>query len=237
MKKTVVTDFAVPVLVAVILTFLIALTNADLAIEKLLYSPEKGWFMSQDTPWRLLYDYGNIPAIILSVAGFVILVLGFFRKQLRPYRKISLFLVIFMILGPGLVINTIFKDHWGRPRPADIVDFGGKQTFHQVWEMGQSLQGKSFPSGHASVGFFLFSPFFFLRKTSRRQAFSFLCLGIFYGTLMGIGRMIQGGHFLSDVVWSGTLTYLTGLMLCYIFRFDRNAEQVWISISKEKSID
>jgi len=209
---------------AVILTLFIVLTNADIEIEKLLHSPGKGWFMGEDALWRLLYRYGNIPAISLSAAGLVILVLGFIRRPLRPYRKISLFMVTFMLLGPGLLINTVFKDHWGRPRPADIVEFGGKQTFHQVWEKGQAPQGKSFPSGHASVGFFLFAPFFFLRNTSRRQAFSFLCLGICYGMLMGTGRMIQGGHFLSDVLWAGALTYLTGLILYYIFRFDRDVK-------------
>ena len=222
MKKTVFIDFAVPVFIAVILTSLIVLTNADIEIEKLLYSPEKGWFMGRNMPWYFLYNYGNIPAILLSAAGLVILVLGFFRKKLFPYRKISLFLVIFMILGPGLLINTVFKEHWGRPRPADIVNFGGTETFHQIWEKGQPKQGKSFPSGHASVGFFMFSPFFFLRNTSRRSAFLFLGLGIFYGTLMGAGRMIQGGHFLTDVLWSGVFTYLTGLILYYIFRFDED---------------
>jgi lipid A 4'-phosphatase len=220
MKKTVFIDFAVPVFIAIILTSLIVLTNADIEIEKLLYSPEKGWFMGRNMPWYFLYNYGNIPAILLSAAGLVILVLGFFRQQLLPYRKISLFLVIFMILGPGLLVNTVFKEHWGRPRPADIVNFGGTETFRQIWEKGQPEQGKSFPSGHAAVGFFLFSPFFFLRKTSRSSAFLFLGLGIFYGTFMGAGRMIQGGHFLSDVLWSGVFTYLTGLILYYIFRFD-----------------
>jgi len=32
---------------------------------------------------------------------------------------------------------------------------------------------------------------------------------------------VQGGHFASDVVWAGGLTYLTALLLFYIFRFDR----------------
>jgi lipid A 4'-phosphatase len=219
MKRTVFIDFAVPVFIAIIITSLIVLTNADIAIEKRLYSPENGWFMGSSMPWSFLYHYGNIPAILLSATGLVTYVTGFFRKKLLPYRKIGLFLVMFMILGPGFVVNTVFKDHWGRPRPADIVNFGGKETFHQIWEKGQPEEGKSFPSGHASVGFFMFSPFFFLRNTSRRNAMLFLGLGICYGTLMGTGRMIQGGHFLSDVLWSGVFTYLTGLILYYIFRF------------------
>ena len=37
---------------------------------------------------------------------------------------------------------------------------------------------------------------------------------------MGTARVVQGGHFPSDVVWAGGFTYLTGLGLSYFFRFD-----------------
>jgi membrane-associated PAP2 superfamily phosphatase len=33
--------------------------------------------------------------------------------------------------------------------------------------------------------------------------------------------MIQGGHFLTDVIWSGVLVYLAGLALYHLFRLDR----------------
>jgi membrane-associated PAP2 superfamily phosphatase len=45
--------------------------------------------------------------------------------------------------------------------------------------------------------------------------------GLFYGALMGLTRMIQGGHFLTDVIWAGCLVYLTGLFLYYLFGLDR----------------
>jgi len=48
-----------------------------------------------------------------------------------------------------------------------------------------------------------------------------LAAGLLYGALMGLARMIQGGHFLTDVIWSGILVYLTGLSLYYLFRLDR----------------
>ena len=221
MDKKIIFAFAVPLSAAIILTAVLNLTNADIEIEKWFYSPIDGWYLSKENPWYLLYEYGNIPALLLSVGGLLAFVLSFFQRKLRSYRKIGLFLVTFMILGPGFLVNTVFKDHWGRPRPVDIVNFGGTEAFRHAWDKGQPEQGKSFPSGHAAVGFFLFSPFFFLRKTSRRWAAFFLYLGISYGILMGTGRMIQGGHFPTDVLWSGVFTYLTGLILYYVFRFNR----------------
>jgi lipid A 4'-phosphatase len=222
MKKNIFWNFVLPISVAVILSVVISWTNADIEIARLFYDPGKGWFLGQKLPWYFLYHYGNIPGIILAVGGFLVFVLSFFRKELSPYKKIGLFLAIFMVLGPGLVVNTVFKEHWGRPRPGDIVNFGGKQTFHQAWEIGETGQGESFPSGHASVGFFLFAPYFFLGKSHRKGAFAFLCLGIVFGFFMGTGRIIQGGHFLTDVIWSGLFTYLTGLTLAYIFRFNKH---------------
>ncbi|MBI4768112.1 MAG: phosphatase PAP2 family protein [Deltaproteobacteria bacterium] len=210
-----------PIALAVILSVIISWTETDLKIAEFFYASGKGWFMGQEMPWFFLYHYGNIPGIILAVGGFFVFVLGFFRKELRPYKKTGLFLVLFMLLGPGLVVNTLFKDHWGRPRPDDIVNFGGTKTFHQAWEIGEAGQGGSFPSGHASIGFFIFAPFFILRKSRRKAALAFLGLGIAFGFFMGAGRIVQGGHFLTDVIWSGLLTYLTGFTLAYVFRLDR----------------
>jgi len=225
MKKGIFIDFVFPLMGVVVLTLVLGVVNADIRIEEYFYSSEGGWFLGQSQPWDFLYHYGNLPAFLLSAGGLFAFSLSFFRRAFLPYRKIGLFVVVFMILGPGLIVNTVLKDHWGRPRPADTVQFGGSETYRPFWETGQAGQGKSFPSGHASVGFFLFAPFFVLRNSHRKWAFLFLFLGIFYGMLMGMGRMVQGGHFLTDVLWAGAFTYLTGIVLYYIFRFDRGNQE------------
>ena len=90
-----------------------------------------------------------------------------------------------------------------------------------MWQKGISGEGKSFPSGHASVAFYLFTPFFPLRGSRKKWAVLFLSLGMSYGILMGFTRMVQGGHFPSDVVWAGGFTYLAGLVLSCFFKFDK----------------
>ena len=210
-----------PAALVIILSVIISWTDADLKLAGLFYTPGRGWLRGQEPPWFFLYQYGNIPGIALAVGGFSVFLLSFFKKELLPYQKRGLFLVLFMVLGPGLVVNLVFKDHWGRPRPVDIINFGGPKTFHQLWERGEAGQGGSFPSGHASIGFFMMAPFFIAGKSHRKTAFGFLVLGIAYGLFMGAARIVQGGHFLSDVVWSGLMTYLTGLALAYLFHFDR----------------
>jgi membrane-associated PAP2 superfamily phosphatase len=110
---------------------------------------------------------------------------------------------------------------WGRPRPIDIVDFNGSRPYHQVYQPAGPDMGKSFPSGHAAIGFYTIAPFFVLRRRKPRAALGLLLAGGGYGALMSVGRMLQGGHFLSDVLWSGYLVHMTGMLLYYLLHPDR----------------
>ncbi|HBH49073.1 MAG TPA: PAP2 family protein, partial [Bacteroidales bacterium] len=42
-------------------------------------------------------------------------------------RRWALMMILTIVLGPGLLVNATFKDNWGRPRPNEIVEFGGKE--------------------------------------------------------------------------------------------------------------
>jgi lipid A 4'-phosphatase len=222
MKTGILVDFLVPLLIAVAVTVAIDLAGADLAVQSLFYSQGAGWAQGGEEPWVFLYRYGNIPAFVIGGLGAMAFLLSFLSAKLRQDRKAGLFIVVFLILGPGLIVNTVFKDHWGRPRPAEIVQFGGTETYRPFWQPGTPVQGRSFPSGHAAVGFFTTAPFFILRRKAPGWARRVLAAGILYGMLMGLGRMIQGGHFLTDVIWAGCLVYVTGLFLYYLFRLDRD---------------
>jgi membrane-associated PAP2 superfamily phosphatase len=222
MSKGILADLLYPLIAAVAATAALGFSGADLAVQALFYEPGRGWFMGDREPWAFLYHFGNIPAFALAAAGGAVFVLGFFIERFRRDRAAALSIVALLALGPGLVVNTVFKDNWGRPRPADIVQFGGAETYRPAWCPGEPRQGRSFPSGHAAVGFFVMAPFFVLRRKSPGWARKALAAGIAYGMLMGLARMIQGGHFLTDVIWSGVLVYLAGIVLYYLFRLDRD---------------
>lgn len=221
MRKGILADFLIPLLAATAATGAIDLAGADLAVQALFYSQGEGWAMGDREPWAFLYHFGNLPAFALGAMGAIAFVLSFFSGRYRPDRTAALFVVVLLALGPGLIVNTVLKDHWGRPRPADIVQFGGAETYRSFWNPGSPERGRSFPSGHAAVGFFLMAPFFVLRRKAPGWARRALAAGILYGLAMGLGRMIQGGHFLTDVIWSGFMVYFTGLFLYYLFRLDR----------------
>ncbi len=214
-------EFLIPLLAVAAVTVALSVAGADLAVESLFYSPGAGWTQGNGWLWSFLYRYGNIPAFVIGGLGAIALLLSFFSAKFQADRKAALFIVVFLVLGPGLIVNTLFKDCWGRPRPAELVNFGGTEIFRPFWSPGSPGQGHSFPSGHAAIGFFVMAPYFVLRRKAPGWARGALAAGILYGMLMGLGRMIQGGHFLTDLIWAGCLVYVTGLFLYYVFRLDR----------------
>jgi lipid A 4'-phosphatase len=218
--RTILWDLFLALALLVGATALCAATGFDLALERHFYLAGPNWAGGDLTPWHFLYRFGVIPSYLLSGSALVLLVAGYFWAKAYPFRKSALFLVLMMALGPGLLVNAVFKDHWGRPRPRQMQVFGGDRPFHEVWERGIDGAGRSFPSGHASAAFYLIAPYFVLRSRNRRRARLALLAGAAYGVLMGIARMAQGGHFPSDVLWAGGMVYLVGLSLYYLLRLD-----------------
>lgn len=209
------------VLIALIaLTALIAINGTDLVVSSKFFI-SGSWPIGELFPWKMLYRIDRLPSVLLATVGLVAAILSIWKPSLKPWRKAGVFLVLFLALGPGLLVNTIFKDGWGRPRPREVVQFGGNKQFLQPWQKGISGQGRSFPSGHASAAFFLIAPFFFYRRRRPLVAHGWLIGGIVFGILMSIARIAQGGHFLSDNLWSFGMVYLTGLLLSAAMGLDR----------------
>ncbi|BCS52177.1 phosphatase PAP2 family protein [Geobacter sp. SVR] len=218
MRKSATVEFIAVTMVLLTATALIAVTGLDMKAAQLFYVPGTGFPYGDLQPGYSLYRYGVWPAYLLAGVSLLVFSAGFFLPGLRRHRRPALFIVLLLALGPGLLVNTVFKDHWGRPRPRQVAEFGGSNPFHQPWQNGNRTDCKSFPCGHASAAFYLMAPYFVLRRANRRQARAWLSLGIVYGTLMGIERIAQGGHFVSDVLWSCGVVTLAGLILAATMR-------------------
>ena len=68
-------------------------------------------------------------AIVIPVVAALVLKLLLPRRRMLLSGRAVLFLMATLALGPGLLVNVILKDHWGRPRPIDVTQFGGEQHF------------------------------------------------------------------------------------------------------------
>jgi len=215
-------DLFVPLVVLAAGTAVFWTTDLDLSLQARFHVPGEGWPVGREQPWQGLYDFGVIPAWALALGALGVLVSSIWRPRYVRHRRSAWYFVLVMAIGPGLVVNNVFKQQWGRPRPKDLAVFDGAraQPYVRPWVKGPAERGNSFASGHAATAFYLMSPFLLLRRRYPGRATAFLLVGLGYGTLMGIARMAQGAHFASDAFWAGGFVYLTALVIYYILGLD-----------------
>lgn len=196
----------------------------DISLQKLFYDPVQGWYLKFHPFWDWMYRYGIFPGYVFAFGALVFISASYWNEKYIKYRKAALLMVFTLAFGPGLLVNATFKDHWGRPRPREVVEFGGQEKFHCFCEKGVKTGGKSFPCGHCSMGFYMAIPFLFLYSRRKLLAFIFLIVGSLYGLLIGIARMMAGGHFASDVLWSAGIVWFVAILGFYLFRVDQPIE-------------
>ncbi|MBN1155500.1 phosphatase PAP2 family protein [candidate division KSB1 bacterium] len=196
-------------------TFFIARFDMDMGLARVFFK-NNSWYLGNAQPWKFLYEYGTYPMILFAAFYLLMAVASYSIKRFVPYRKEAVFFLLVLLIGPGLLINSAFKDHWGRPRPREVKELDGKWEFREVWQPGVSGKGNSFPCGHCSMGFALISFYFAYRRKNKLIKYAAIPMTLLYGGLMSLTRIIQGGHFLSDAVWSGGIVYFTVVLVYYI---------------------
>ena len=197
-------------------------TQADLVIAEQFHGGLVGWPGRKAEPWLSLYRWGCYPGLVMGLGGLAVAAASRFWPRLQVWRAEGLFLGLLLLLGPGLMVNLVLKEFCSRPRPSQVERFGGQHPFLPIGQLGSSQPCRSFPSGHASMGFYLMAPAFVLYRRRPRWAAAFVGLGLAGGLLIGVGRIVQGQHFASDVLWSFGVVYFTALPLAYLYH--RRAE-------------
>jgi lipid A 4'-phosphatase len=134
-----------------------------------------------------------------------------------PGRAV-VFLVTGLIVGPGLLANAALKNHWERPKPGQLVQFGGNQHFIPWWQpIGDCRRNCSFVSGEASAAFWTIAPAALMPPQWRPLAYA---AAIAFGSVVSLSRIVVGGHFLSDAIFAGVFTFLiVWLLYAIIYRW------------------
>ncbi len=225
-------DFLLPALILAAGTWLVRSRGLDLKFQSLLYAGAGNWLGNNSRWFDFIYKYGTLPALIVSITGLVVYVAGFFTHNLAQWRRSGLFVALVMLLGPGLLVNALFKEYWGRPRPNQLAIYGGQYAYEAPLTMDPDSPGEAFPSGHASMGFYFFALYFIFRGRKKNLTAWAFILTLLYGFGMGLVRMVQGGHFFSDILWSGGMVWFSCALLYYLLRIDR---LVFVKLEPEKT--
>ncbi len=181
----------------------VAFPRVDLEISELFFSKSHGFIFKDQV--LVVFLFRSIPVLTKLFALFCLIHLIYTFIKSRDIKKLilswSFFLLISATLAPGLTVNTVLKENFGRARPREIVEFGGKSEFTRAAVVSdQCSKNCSFPSGHAAMGFY-FSAIAYIFGASR---FSHIYISaIIFGTIVGLSRVVMGAHFASDVIISG----------------------------------
>lgn len=176
----------------------------DLWFSGLFYRPDSGFFLAQNPLVQISYRiFASIHFFVAAgliwawIASWV-----WRRRGERRLRRALLFLMLVLAIGPGLVVNEVLKAHSGRARPLTVTEFAGERSYTGAFQpAAECRRNCSFVSGHAGMGFFLIA----VAWLTRRRRWFWLGMGL--GALVGFGRILQGAHFLSDVIFAFWVVY------------------------------
>ena len=192
--------------------------NIDITVSGLFFGQD-GSFLASEKDWFIYFIRKMIlPLLVLLV--FFIPIAAAVKQYIyderildRPLRD-WVFLFSCLIFGTGLIVNSIFKNFWGRARPNDTLVFGGEQPFTIPWlNVDYCEVNCSFVSG--DVSFFTLTLAVLL--IFNKQSWNFFAYGGII--LISLLRIMEGDHFLSDTIMSYIITYLVIRVLYDLFQF------------------
>lgn len=224
------------------LALLFYVSPIDFDVSRYFYGEGKNpWPGQNSMPWEWFYRYGQFPATATGILGGLVCLWGFLVPSKKHLRGPGLFLFMMLLFGPGLLVNGLGKALAGRPRPSEVLDFGGFWEFHRVFGFGIPGRGKSFLSGHAASAWYWLCLGFLAPRGQR--LWLFISAGL-YGLLMSYARVSQGGHFVSDTLLVAPLFFSLAAGLSPLIQWQPKAEffkrhawafalglAAWVSIS------
>jgi membrane-associated PAP2 superfamily phosphatase len=154
------------------------------------------------------------------------------RSMLIPGRA-AMVMIVTLVLGPALLVNTILKPHWPRPRPGAVHELGGPLPFVAWWDPRGGCDGNcSFVSGEVSGAAWTFAPAALTPMPWRVGA---IAGAVAFTAVVALVRIVQGGHFTSDALFAATFTALVvWLVFGAVYRWPRTrvtdaAVETWLA--------
>ncbi len=188
----------------------------DLVVARLFnLGPRRFVFNHSELAGALRFGFKLVTwAVSIAAVAGIVLALARGKRLFGLALKEWVFLALVLIVGPGLIANTLLKDNWARPRPMHVVEFGGPDQFTPVLaRSGACERNCSFISGEASS---IFAIGFAAVLLARRRRAAWMAGAVAAGSTIGLIRIGEGGHFLSDVIFAGVIMALVVAFLHWL---------------------
>lgn len=189
----------------------------DLAVSSAVYHSGSHAGFYNNSFFAFIERFGEWPAYIFCAITGVRFLRSYVAPRLKWFRQGAVAIGLSMIISCGIVV-PLLKHFWHRPRPQQVVEFGGAYAFRPYYQPATGEKPlQSFPSGHAIAGFYFFILYFVGRRYhNARYAHVGLCTALLWGSFLSAIRILQGAHFLSDVLFSMLLMWEIALFADWI---------------------
>lgn len=195
--------------------FFVLYPEVDIWMSGQFYTPEDGFYLRNQLVIDFIYEWTPVYSWLLFLALLGGWLMTFKKPAIMGLNKRAFgFLLLTLLCGPGLLTMT-FKDHWDRARPMDTELFGGNKQFTRAFVISDQCDNNcSFYSGHPTSFYFLIALAMVFQGRRRKLFVTAALLG---GFSVGMVRVVQGGHFFSDIVISGFMVTATAYLLYWLF--------------------
>lgn len=160
------------------------------------------------------HHFMNELVVVVCCCAIALYLLSFVLPELKPRRRLYLFLTLALTLAPLAV--ALLKATSARHCPWDLEQYGGFAPLVQLFDAAPQTfaRGHCFPGGHASAGFALLA-FYFAGHASGNRPLTLFGLwgGFSAGMAFGMIRVVQGAHFMSHNLWSAVICWLVMLSI------------------------
>lgn len=191
-----------------------AVPSLDIAIARAVgIDRESPWYATVSLLREGFKTFFALSSVLVAAAALPLLLGGGFARRL--WSTAALFVAAVLTIGAGVITNLIFKVYWGRARPHQVSEFGGEKAFSPIgFPSDQTSWNGSMPSGEAaSIFALMFGLAAVAPKEWRRPL---IATGCVLGSLAGLIRMGQLGHWASDVIAAGLLMFGTAFGLRWL---------------------
>ncbi len=197
-------------LTAIILTFLVVLMQElriDHYVERIIFSliREGAAVVTQ------------FPVMMADTEVIIVLSIGIMTVLLKIGWKNWAYLY-FRLMFFGCLLAYLLKELIARPRPNELISVN-------LWQLGSESISQSFPSGHVMKITFLIVFLVLLYTVERKGKLPMGILGIggVMVLLVGIGQILNGRHFFTDVIggYTWALAWSYGNLYVEILRKDK----------------
>lgn len=205
----------------------------DIAVSKAFVQPDGSFWLANSVFAEELRMPIWLASVGVACVAAVMLCISLLRGQKTETGwRLWAFVTSTYVLGPGLLVNVLLKQNWGRARPVTVEAFGGTKLFTPPFEIaGQCVDNCSFVSGEAAsaaVMVIVLAVCFGREIAKPWRGVVYVGLGAVFIIAAGM-RVASGRHFLSDVVFAGLFMLIIARLMYRAFKVTVPAEKGTVS--------